>query len=83
VPPRAERGGRGAVSGGEGAVSAACCLSLSNRSSCAAPSAFPARTIASHTLLDAHVSGAGRGASCWAGLESRCPRQLLGSRAWG
>jgi hypothetical protein len=66
----------GAVSG-EGAV--CCLLSQQPRSSCAAPSAFPARTIASHTLLDAHVSGAGRGASCWAGLESRCPRQLLGS----
>jgi hypothetical protein len=52
------------VSGG-GAV--CCLLSLSNRSSCAAPSAFPGRTIASYTLLDAEVSGAARGAS-WAGL---------------
>jgi hypothetical protein len=32
------------------------------------PLGLPARTIASHTLLAAHVSGAGRGAS-WAGLE--------------
>eukprot|EP01047_Picozoa_sp_COSAG01_P066176 COSAG01_NODE_9086_length_2561_cov_14.190089_2_plen_174_part_00 len=60
-------GGGGAVSGGGGVC---CLLSLSNKQPlllCAAPSAFPGRTIASYTLLDAEDSGAARGAS-WAGL---------------
>ena len=63
-PEQREVGGGGAVSGGGGVC---CLLSLSNCSSCAAPSAFPSRTIASYTLLGAEVSGAGPGAS-WAGL---------------
>ena len=60
-PPRAERGERWGAVSGEGAV--CCLLSQQSRSSCAAPSAFPARTTASHALLDVQVSGAGRGAS--------------------
>eukprot|EP01047_Picozoa_sp_COSAG01_P057567 COSAG01_NODE_6669_length_3554_cov_5.642547_3_plen_70_part_01 len=61
---------------GEGAV--CCLLSQQPRSSCAAPSAFPARTTASNTLLDVQVSGAGQ---VWSVLPppTARPRALAGA----